>query len=107
MVKQIGGNFPASWSNPQNTSNYFSFNSNQLISGNTAYGFQNGISYGVTTGGDMPNMIGPNLGIYPHSTNIQTGGNPTGKILNPKTGRTVNINGKIGRSIIKNELRYI
>ena len=100
MSSQKGGYFP---NEPNSDSGYYNINSSKLSMGNTAYGYQNAISYGVLTGNDNPNMVGPNLGIYPNSTHIQTGGNGNMdiKIINPETGRKVRINGKIGKRIFK------
>lgn len=108
---QRGGvSMPIQYFDPTSTlTNYYPTGSPELTQfGNNAYGTHHPVSYGVSGPGE--NLIGPNLAPYeistPHSTALQTGGgNPYGMIVNPETGRRVSVNGKIGRSVLRNYLQ--
>ena len=52
------------------------------------------------------NLMGPDLGPYPNHSNTQTGGGYD-KIINPVTGRKVNVNSKLGKKIINSYLQQI
>lgn len=51
---------------------YINYNSKNL--GQSSYGPQIAISYGIPTGNSFPGMYGPNLGPYPRGSGLQTGG---------------------------------
>ena len=71
-----------------------------FVYNNSAYGKVNAVSNGTIIG---KNLMGPNLGGYPNNSGIQTGGYYD-KIVNPITGRKVNITSKLGKNIINNYL---
>ena len=87
----------------QNSGKYFELGSPQLQISNSAYGVNLPTARGMNIGN---NLVGPDLGPTSHS-GIQTGGNQFNKILNPETNRLVNVNGKIGKKIINNYVKYL
>ena len=105
---QKGGKnvLPIRYFNPnQSVPKYYPSGSPQLDTGNSAYGPNVGVSYGVSTGEGFNRMNGPNLGPYPNSTKTQTGG--FNKIVNPDTGRKVSIHSKTGKQVLKSYIRAL
>ena len=102
--KQSGGRvlMPIQYFDPKNkVPMYYPDGAPQLKLPNNAYGETIAVSFGVPTGKAFPNSVGPNLAPYPNNSNLQTGGSLYNKIVNPETGRKVNINGPIGRKVLK------
>ena len=105
---QNGGKtlMPLRYFNPKsNVPSYYPTGSPQLETGNSAYGPNVAVSYGVPTGEGFNRMNGPNLGPFPDSTKTQTGG--YSKIVNPITGRKVSIYSKTGKNVIRTYLKNI
>ena len=85
-----------------NSGRYFAANSPELKISNSAYGVNNPTSRGVMT---RKNLSGPDLGPTSHN-GIQTGG-AFNFIVNPKTGRKVNVSGKLGQKVLKNYINEL
>ena len=86
----------------KNSARYFDAGSPQLNIANSAYGVNKPTSRGVIIG---QNLSGPDLGPTNHS-GVQTGG-AFNQIVNPKTGRKVNVNGKLGKQILQNYINEL
>ena len=86
----------------RNSGRYFPAGSPELNIANSAYGVNRATSRGVMIG---QNLSGPDLGPTSHS-NVQTGG-AFNFIVNPKSGRKVRVDGKIGKQILKNYINEL
>uniref|UniRef100_A0A6C0IXL4 Uncharacterized protein n=1 Tax=viral metagenome TaxID=1070528 RepID=A0A6C0IXL4_9ZZZZ len=102
-IKQNGGRVTM-------PSEYYGVNSGRYTPENgvnmgmdSAYGKTYPTSHGALIG---DNLMGPDLGPYPNHSNTQTGGGYN-KIVNPVTGRKVNVNSKLGKQIINNYLEQL
>ena len=91
-------------------SEYYGINSGRYMPENgvnmgmdSAYGKTYPTSHGALIGN---NLMGPDLGPYPNRSNTQTGGGYE-KIVNPVTGRKVNIDSKLGKQIVNNYLQQL
>ena len=82
---------------------YFAEGSPQLHPEPSAYGPTKATNHGINIG---DNMVGPSLGPMPNNSGTQTGGSYN-YIINPATGRKVNVLGNLGKKIIRNYLNEL
>ncbi len=106
--RQSGGRtlMPIQYFEPNATSpRYYPAGSPELNTANASFasGPYIPVSYGAPTGPVHPGFTGPDMGPYPNSTALQTGGGSVyDSIVNPETGRKVSIFTKKGRKILEN-----
>jgi hypothetical protein len=98
-----GGYKPILLYNPNNPNNLNNDYNKSIIS---AYGPISSVSFGMKTGNNYPEMIGPNLAPYPHNTSIKTGGkmNLYDNIVDPYTNKKIKTKSRKGNFILNKYL---